>query len=132
MEEVAQSWHDQNKQKLDAVRKQQEQLTLARQQIDLDIQQLKKSIEDEEQAKQARQQDFVDGLKEGVRANQQKMRELRFRDEEESMKARLEEIREENRLARHLAAMEVNQPEPTSQVNQQRIELLVLLFSSNH
>jgi len=114
MEEVTDSWRQQNLDRLNQERLKREEAAKQRMQISQHIQELKSSLQEEETARKVQQEELVTGLDDGLRRAEQKKRQIRFRDEEESIQRRLQEIREENKLARHLAQVELDTDAPPS------------------
>jgi len=103
MAEVSDTWRKQIQEKVEAARAEEAEASATRQQVQAEVEQLNRYIQEAETDGRRQREDLVKGLDDGVREAEQRRREVRFRAEEAETEARLAEIRDENRLAQHLA-----------------------------
>ena len=116
MDEVAASWREQNLHRLEAARKEELEAILQRQELKREVEELHRSIEEEERRSRIMKERFREGLKEGVRHVETRRREVMFQEEKEGLEEREEELREENRLARYIKNMEIQEQDSTSYI----------------
>ena len=122
MDEVATSWREQNLHRLEAARKEEQEAILQRQELKREVEELHRSIEEEEGRSKIMKERFREGLEEGVRHVELRRREVRFQEEKEGLEERKEELREENRLARYIKNMEIQEQDSTSYVQVRKMK----------
>ena len=113
MDEVAAHWREQNILRLEAAREAERKTILRRQELRKEVEELHRSIQEEEGRSRIISERFRERLGEGVRQAEQRRREVRFQEEKEMLEERKEEAREENRLARYLKNMEIQDQDAT-------------------
>lgn len=103
MEDVVEGWRMKQNEMVEVAREREAEVMRKREEVKEDVQKLNAWIMEEEMEKRANQALFVDGLEEGVRAAEQRKREVRVQETCDEYTMRENEIRDENKLARCLA-----------------------------
>jgi len=115
MEEVSEGWKKQHDERLKAAKLVEEEETRRMSEIREDVKNLSQYIMEQDKEKEEARVNFVKGLDSQVRDQEQRRMRQHQVVVEEDMRRRQEEIREENKLARHLAGWTL---EPTEETNE--------------